>query len=404
MKIAFLTPEYPSDAAAEGGLAGYVKKTAAALARCGHEVWVLVSSDRDARWSDGDVTVRELRSPRLPGFLSSIPYLATVAPPLRRLLVARVCASGFLAAHAEVGFDLVQASSYQAPGYALLGNGVVPVVCRVSSYTPLYAAANGIKRSFSEYLLDWMELRQVVDADASFSPSRFMADYFERLEAHELEVVRTPLEDLSAPEDDAFFAEHAPRSRYLIYFGTLNRVKGVDLLVRALPAVLSRHRDLSVVFIGRDDGGSDGVSYADRLRQACPELLERLHFFPVLPKKRLFPFVRGAAAALVPSRVDNYPNVCLEALQLGTPVIASDHSSLEEMVTDGVNGYLFRNGDAESLALCIERLLALSGEEFAALRQGGRSTAEAIAGEDRIGELLAFYRRVIQQFQLRREM
>ncbi|MBU5636459.1 glycosyltransferase family 4 protein [Geomonas sp. Red69] len=403
MKIAFLTPEYPSDAAAEGGLAGYVRKTAAALAQRGCEVWVLVTSDRDARWRDGDVRVCQLRTPRLPAFLSRIPYLASVMPLLQRLLAARACARAFHAAHAEAGFDLVQASSYQAPGYALLGNGAVPVVCRVSSYTPLYAAAQGNKRKFSEYLLDWLELRQVVDADASFSPSRFMADYFERLEAHDLEVVKTPLEDLSAEDDDAFCASHAPSGRYLLYFGTLNRVKGVDLLVQALPGLLARHPDLSVVFIGRDDGGPDGIKYADRLRRSCPESSQRLLFFPVLPKSRLFPFVRRAAAVLVPSRVDNYPNVCLEALQLGTPVIASDRSSLEEMVKDGVNGFLFGNGDADSLAVSVERLLSLSGDELAALRQGVGREVDAIASEDRIGELLAFYRRVIREFKQRRE-
>lgn len=403
MKIAFLTPEYPTETAAEGGLANYVKKTAAALAERGCQVWVFVCSGRDLRWCDGPVTICEVRPRRLPGFLNRLPLAAHLVPALQRRLAARALARALRPVQREVGLDIVQSSSYQTPGYALLGNGAVPVVCRVSSYTPLCLAAGGTPRTLADYLQDWMELRQVRDADASFAPSAFLARYLLRLEAHQTEVVRTPLEPLDQAEDDRFFAAHRPGLRYLLYFGTLNRLKGVDLLARALPGVLARHPDLGCVFIGRDDGMPDGTRLADLVLDQCRDYHPRLFFFPSLDKARLFPFVRHAEGVLMPSRVDNYPNACLEALQLGTPVIGSDDSSIEELVRDGVNGFLFRNGDPESLAGSIERLLALAPQEREALRQEIKTGVDAIASEDRIGELLAFYRRVLHRYQQRRE-
>lgn len=57
---------------------------------------------------------------------------------------------------------------------------------------------------------------------------------------------------------------------------------------------------------------------------------------------------------------ENTPFVVLEALAAGVAVIASDLGGLSEVVRDGVNGALFRPGDADSLADAIERVAARS--------------------------------------------
>lgn len=403
MKIAFLTTEYVMPASAEGGLANYLKKTAAALCARGCQAWVFVASERDARWQDGAVTVCEVRHRKLPAFLNRIPLVAPLVPALQRLVMARAVAAAFWKAQRQVGFDLVQSASYQAPGYALLGNGSVPVVCRISSYTPLLLAAEGSRRNFAEYLLNWMELRQVIGADAAFAPSSLLAGHFRRLESCEAEVVRTPPDQAEVEPDDVFFEENRPKGRYLLFFGTLNRVKGVDLLAPVLPAILTRHPELSCVFIGRDDGVPGGGKLADLLRQECRDFLPRLFFFPALGKSRLYPFIGDAEAVLMPSRSDNYPNACLEALQLGTPVVGADGSSIEEIVTDGVNGVLFRNGDSESLRDGIERVLNLSPTERAALKDGVKASMAAVIAEDRIGQLLGYYGKVARLYQGKQE-
>jgi glycosyltransferase involved in cell wall biosynthesis len=77
----------------------------------------------------------------------------------------------------------------------------------------------------------------------------------------------------------------------------------------------------------------------------------------------------GVTAALadddvlvVPSRwYENSPNVILEAFAAGVPVVAAGHGGLAEMVRDGVDGLLFRPGDAAALAAALRRLAAEPG-------------------------------------------
>jgi glycosyltransferase involved in cell wall biosynthesis len=117
-----------------------------------------------------------------------------------------------------------------------------------------------------------------------------------------------------------------------------------------------------------------------------------------MPKARLLPFVREAEAVLMPSRIDNYPNACLEAQALGVPVIGTRGSSLEEMIEDGITGFLVDGCDAPSVAAAIERRLRQSAEERAHLRARMGRAIEEIGREDRIGQLIALYQRTVDRF------
>jgi hypothetical protein len=62
MHIGFLTPEYVSARSLDGGLANYLKKTAAALVNRGHQVTIFCLSDRDSVWSDNNVKIIEINA------------------------------------------------------------------------------------------------------------------------------------------------------------------------------------------------------------------------------------------------------------------------------------------------------------------------------------------------------
>ncbi len=101
----------------------------------------------------------------------------------------------------------------------------------------------------------------------------------------------------------------------------------------------------------------------------------------------------------MPSRVDNYPNACLEALSCGIPVIGTDQSSLEEMIIDGQTGFLARNSNPISIENAIERLLNLSDEERTSMRESIWASIEDIKKENRVEQLINYYQAVINRFQ-----
>ena len=101
----------------------------------------------------------------------------------------------------------------------------------------------------------------------------------------------------------------------------------------------------------------------------------------------------------MPSRIDNYPNACLEALLNGVPVIGTFDSSLDEMIVDGETGFLAKNDDPSSLCDAIMRLLSLSPWQRKEMQERILKSVEAINAEDRVGQLIAYYRETIADFQ-----
>jgi len=399
MRIAFLTPEYVTPDSADGGLANYLKKTAGELARSGNYVSVFVMSRRNAIWLDGDVQIIEVGQDHFSHrLLACVPFVKRFVPLLRQVTAARRLARRFWEFHQQTPFDVIQSSSFRSPGFFLLRNGKVPLVCRVSSHTPTLRAAFGRKANLGERISDWMEMQHVRKADACFAPSRLLARAFSAANGREPMVLRTPVDFSAIVYDKVFFAQHRPAGRYLLFFGTLSRIKGVDLLAKVLPAVFEQYNDVSMVFIGRDDGLPNGDKLFPLVQTACGRHADRLQYYPSLDKARLYPFIEAAEAVVIPSRIDNYPNACLEAHLHGVPVVGTYGSSLDEMIEDGMTGFLAMGNDPHDLRLAIERSLAMSPVEREAMRSRIARHVEAIKHEDRIGQLLQLYQAAIAGF------
>jgi glycosyltransferase involved in cell wall biosynthesis len=145
-------------------------------------------------------------------------------------------------------------------------------------------------------------------------------------------------------------------ARYMLYFGRLEIRKGTDVLIDALPAVLSAHPDVHCVFIG-EDLAYNGVPFVQYAQERCAEVSSRVHFLPRMAHPELFKIVAHAALVVLPSRWENFANTCLEAMMLGRPIVATSGSGFDEAITDGVDGLLVPPGDAAALTdACITAL------------------------------------------------
>jgi glycosyltransferase involved in cell wall biosynthesis len=87
-------------------------------------------------------------------------------------------------------------------------------------------------------------------------------------------------------------------------------------------------------------------------------LAERVRFLGPLPRERIFELFRAADAAILSSSWENFPHTVVEALAVGTPVLATRVGGVAEVVHDGENGLLVATGDAKALAESIRRYFA----------------------------------------------
>ena len=119
------------------------------------------------------------------------------------------------------------------------------------------------------------------------------------------------------------------------------------------------------------------------------EVLERLghaRFLGSLPRMRVLELFRAGDASLLSSSWENFPHTVVEALAVGTPVIATRTGGVAEVVRDGENGLLVDPGDVDALRIAIERFAA-DAELAAKLRANAAASVASLAPENVYGRL-----------------
>ena len=144
----------------------------------------------------------------------------------------------------------------------------------------------------------------------------------------------------------------------LVFVGRLERLKGVEIILRALAHVRTRFPKVRLLVLGEDSRDAT-ESEKERLKELAEELqiAERVEFLGSVAHHELPNFYAAADACLMPSYSESFGLVGLEAQACGCPVIASNVAGLASVVRDGVTGFLIERSDAKAYAARIEELL-----------------------------------------------
>jgi glycosyltransferase involved in cell wall biosynthesis len=153
------------------------------------------------------------------------------------------------------------------------------------------------------------------------------------------------------------------------YVGHLTYTKGVSLLLEAFTQIAGALPEarLSLAASGSFEESSAvlGLRHPQIDLQGFVDVPEAFNSFDltVLPRRYSY----GTAS---------YPNVVLESMACGTPVLTSRLPAIEEIITDGVDGFLFRPNDLADLRA---RLLTLAKEPEILVRAGAKARERALA-------------------------
>src|SRR5262249_41096375 len=110
---------------------------------------------------------------------------------------------------------------------------------------------------------------------------------------------------------------------------------------------------------------------------------------------------RSADVFALPSDFDNSPNVVLEAMACGLPIVATDVGGLRDYVEPGRNGLLVPKGSRSELAAALQQMLdnrALAAEIGRRNREAATATFSWSASASR---MLAVYERIIRDYRRR---
>jgi glycosyltransferase involved in cell wall biosynthesis len=236
--------------------------------------------------------------------------------------------------------------------YGLLAGVVTPGVGTVATEHLPLASAVGVQRLLKRALVARLDAHVAVGTEAARLVEQHIG-----LQAGSVRVIPNGI-----PDFEGVAVPRATGGPIVGSLGRLDRQKGYDVLVRALPTLPG----VTAVLVG--DGPERGA-------------LERLaHELGVSDRLRITGWRDDGRAQLasfdvfvLPSLYEGLPLAVLEAMLAGLPVVASDVGSVRDALRDGETGLLVPPGDATRLADGIRR--ALEPELGAVLGERGRREA-----------------------------
>ena len=142
----------------------------------------------------------------------------------------------------------------------------------------------------------------------------------------------------------------APR---LLFVGRLVPEKGLDAVLEALPWLFARHPRARLVIAG------DGPQARPlRAAAAAAGIAAQVEFLGEVEPERVRVLIEESAVVIVPSRVEGFGLVALEAAAGGRSVVATRVGGLPEVVDDGITGVLVEPGDSQRFVRAVDALLA----------------------------------------------
>ncbi len=379
-----------------GGMNVYVRDLSQALARLGHNVDVFT------RWQDPDV-------PRVTQFAPGVRVIQIEAGPrgpydkndvynhldqfVKNVELFRRCDGGR-------DYDIIHAHYWLS--------GAVGVKLRkrwqreqghrvplLMMYHTLGKLKNGVAQTPKEQEVATriaVEEQLVQQADLLIAPTPTERGYlaweyhapFGRIKVEPCGVDTAMFRPAASGEQQAARARLGlcPHAPYALFVGRIERLKGVETLLRAIHALKQGGDEVGnkvkLLIVGGDlDPSKQALDdEMNRLHQLAATLgiCDRVAFLGAQPQERLRDYYIAADVALMPSRYESFGMVAVEAMASGTPVIASRVGGLAYTVRDGETGYLLPHDDVRAWA---DKLRLVFADPDLRQRLGEQASAQA---------------------------
>lgn len=141
------------------------------------------------------------------------------------------------------------------------------------------------------------------------------------------------------------------KEKYILFVGRLSEQKAIDYLLYAMVSV---NNDYKLLIIGQGSEYNNLLTLVNKLN-----LSHRVSFLG--EKSDLVYYYRHASLTVLSSRYEGFPNVLVESIACGTPVVSFDcPNGPREIIIDGVNGFLVKYLDYNDLAVKINYSLSFN--------------------------------------------
>lgn len=306
--------------------------------------------------------------------------------------------------------DIVQCVSTY--GIGLMRRHNIPYLLRASDYLPFWDRA--VEEDFDYYkhnnycrLDERPSLMAVKRADKVIVPSIFLQGVFKEKLGIMSEVIESPI--LLDRERKYAFNEVFEKEKYFLTYGAINRRKELHILIPIMDQILDDYPDMKFVLVGKGLGIRENWQYTpieEYIRRYVKIHADRfIYLGEIRDRERLFGLIQNSKICVLPTRMDNLPNTVLEAMALGKVIVSSTSdygTSVEQLITDGQNGFLAQIDDEKSLMDKIDEAMNLSEADRQKIGDNAKERVSDLTPEKVYEKMMGIYCETIEAFREKR--
>lgn len=164
----------------------------------------------------------------------------------------------------------------------------------------------------------------------------------------------------------------AERNKKVGYIGRLSEEKGILNFVNALCPLLDNSSDLKVVICGDGDLMSEVENYV-----LDHDLSSKIELSGWVPHSQLRNYLNDIKLLIIPSFTEGLPNVMLEAMACGTPVLATSVGVISDIITHNKTGFILETNSPNCIAKTAKSILNINDKELEIIVQNARTLVES---------------------------
>lgn len=341
MKIGFLTPEYPHQKTGNsGGLGTSIKNLAHALTDLGHEVIVLVyGQGYDAVFKDANVEIHQLKNVKFKGlswFLTRKKIEKTI----------------------NILFEQNKIEIIEATDWTGITSFIKPKKC------PIVIKLNGSDTYFChldnrpvKWINKFHEKRALKNANGHVSVSNYTAKMTNQVftQNNIFEIIPNGI-DMRLFQKDF----ESNEKNVILYFGTLIRKKGLLELPYVFNIIHEKNPNAQLILVGKD--ASDIISGSPSTWNMMQELftpnaLQKVTYLGPVVYSEIKKQIEKATVCVFPTFAEALPVSWLEAMAMEKAIVASNIGWGNEIVENGISGFLAHPTEHQEYADKILKLL-----------------------------------------------
>lgn len=380
MHIAFLTSEYPHPKVSHAaGIGTSIKNLADALVNKGEQVTVFVyHQDTSEIIKDQGVTIHLIPKKKSP-FFTWYFYRKKLRDYINTVIE-------------QQKIDVIEAPDWT--GITAFMKLKAPLVIRLHGSDAYFCKLEKRRQKFKNFVFEKLALQS---ASAYIAPTTFAGEETAKIFGLNRNIIKTIHNGLQLTH----FENQTPKvyqEKTILYIGTIIRKKGVLELAEIFNTILETEPNAKLKLIGGDASDiKTGHKSTFALMQSIfsDQAKQNVEYLGKIPYSDVKAHIKKAHVCTFPSFAETLGMVTIESMALQKPVINTSIGWAQELIDDGVNGFLVHPSDIEGYSKAILRLFNDS-ELSATIGRAARKKTELSFDINSIADKnIIFYKSVI---------